>query len=800
MLKNYFTTALRSLWRERGSSLINIAGLTLGITSSLVLFLLVKHSASFDTYHINHDRIYRVVTQSKGNDGLQFSPGVPAVLPDAFANDFSEAEEVTFTSYRTDALIMLPQSNGEVKKYKEGSGVVFAQSNFFKIFDRKIIIGDGETGLDDPNEAIISESLAIKYFGKEDAVGKVVKHGEHEYRITAVMEDYPANTDFPFSLMLSYPTVKSENERGWNSTWSDEQCYFLLKKDIAIEEIASGMPAFVKKYLGDDNRNERTFLLQPLREIHFEDRFGNYNYNTVPTPVLIGLSIIALFLVLTACINFINLSTAEAIKRSKEVGIRKALGGTRGQLIAQFLGETTLLTLLAVLLSLALTQVALSFLNPFIEQTLALNLGTDKAVWIFLIAIITTVSLLSGLYPAFVVSGFTPALAMKNLISNKDSSGYMLRRSLVVMQFFISQFFIFGTIVLIRQMDFLQQKDLGFAKEAIISIPIPERENPEKNDGVSKMRTLKNEISGLSGIEIVSLNNAAPASGNVSGTGFTIEGSDESFGTQVKLIDDNYVDLFDLTLLAGTSLIDVDTATGYLVNEKLVKTVGITDLHDIIGKELVIWGKRLPVVGVVKDFNTMSLANPIEPVVMFNRIANYGNLSVKLSSSDFQNTLAQLQQKWESTYPNHIFSYEYLDEQIRNFYDGQRRISLLLTIFTSLAITIGCLGLFGLATFMATQKTKEIGIRKIMGASVESIIFRLSKEFLVLIGIGFLLAAPASWLIMREYLNQFAYRIELGPIIFIFGMSITLLVAMVTVGYRSFRAATVNPVESLRHE
>lgn len=800
MLKNYLKTAFRNLWRQKGSTFINISGLTLGITSSLVLFLLVKHSMSFDTFHANRDRIYRVVTQSKGNDGLNFTAGVPAVLPDAFATDFPEAEEVTFASYRSGSLITIPQTNGELKKFDERSGVVFAQPSFFKIFDRKILIGDAEKGLDEPNEVILSRRSALKYFGKEDAIGEVLKFSDQEYKVTAIMEDYPDNTDFPFDVMLSYITIKSSNERGWGSTWSDEQCYILLEKDASISQLEARIPAFVEKHLGNDNQNERTFLFQSLKDIHFEERFGNYNYDTTPRPVLIALSLIALFLILTACINFINLSTAEAIKRSKEVGIRKTLGGTRSQLVGQFLGETTLLTVVAVLISLALTQIALSFLNPFMERNLALNLSTDFYVWIFLISITVVVSMLSGLYPSFVVSGFNPALALKNLISNKNSSGYNLRRGLVVFQFFISQFFIIGTIVIIQQTNFIQQRDLGFAQEAIISIPIPVRENPAGNDETSKMRTLKNEIVSMANVEMASLNNTPPASGSVAGTGFTISGSTETYGTQLKLIDGDYIDLFKLELLAGTKLIDSDTATGYVVNEKLVKVAGFTDAEEILGKELHMWGRSLPVVGVVKDFNTVSLSQPVEPVAMFNRISNYENLSVKLNGTNFQGTIAAIQKKWEAAYPEHIFSYEFLDEQIRSFYDGQRRVSVLLTIFTSMAIFIGCLGLFGLATFMASQKTKEIGIRKILGASVESIILRFSREFAILIGLGFLLAAPVAWFLMREYLNQFAYRIELGPIIFLTGIGVTVLIAMLTVGYKSFRAATVNPVDSLRYE
>lgn len=799
MLKNYLKTAFRNLWREKGAALINISGLTLGITSSLILFLLVKHATSFDNFHTKGDRVYRIVSQSKGNDGMQFSSGIPAVLPDAFRADFPEAEGVTFTSYRAGSLITIPQGNGEVKKYDEPRGVVFTEPGFFKTFDRNILIGDAEKGLDEPFEVILSERSALKYFGKADAIGEVLKYSNQEYRVTAIMQDYPDNTDFPFDVMLSYITIKSTNERGWNSTWSDEQCYVLLQEGVKVKDLEARIPDFVQKHLGGDNPDARTFLIQPLREIHFDDRFGNYNYNTVTRPVLIALSVIALFLILTACINFINLSTAEAIKRSKEVGIRKSLGSTRFQLVTQFLGETTLLTVFAVLISLAITQVSLSFLNPFLELNLQLNLGTDAYVWLFLVSVTVAVSLLSGLYPSFVVSGFNPVMALKNLISNKNSSGYNLRRSLVVFQFCISQFFIIGTLVLIRQTNFVQQQDLGFTKEAIISIPIPVRENPG-NDGVSDMRTLKNELVQLAGVEKVSLNNAPPASGNVSGTGFTIEGSSENYGTQLKLVDGDYMDLFQLNMLAGSTLADTDTATVLVVNEKLVKTVGLTDPHEIIGKEIRVWGRTLPVVGVVKDFNTMSLEQPISPVIMFNRISNYENLSVKFSGGNFQEIIKQIQQKWEARYPDYIFSYEFLDEQIRGFYDGQRRISVLLTIFTSLAIVIGCLGLFGLATFMASQKTKEIGIRKILGASLESIMLKFTREFVILIVLGFMLAAPFSWLLMREYLNQFAYRIELGPIIFLTGIGITLLIALLTVGYKSFKAATVNPVDSLRYE
>jgi len=793
-------TALRNLLREKTSTFINVSGLTMGITCSLVLFLLIRHLTSFDNYHSKKERIYRIVNQSDGNQEKDHTAGVPSVLPDAFRIDFPEAEQVVFTSYRAGSLVTIPQQIGEPKKYNEEAGVVFTQSNFFKIFDRKIVRGDAQTGLDDPNEAMISERWALKYFGKTDPIGEVVKYEKHEYKITSVIEDFPANTDFPFDLMLSYATIKKEKEEnGWHNIWSDEQCYFLLKEDEAISKLAKRMPDFSKKYLGDENNSNAEFLFQPLSEMHFDERYGVYTYNTVSKGMLTALGVIAFILIITACINFINLATAEAIKRSKEVGIRKSLGSTRAQLIRQFLGETTLITVLAMIVSLALAQFAITVLNPFLEVDLSLNFGSDALLWVFIVSLTTAIALLSGLYPAFIVSGFDPALALKNLISNKNSSGYNLRRALVVTQFVISQFFIIGTIIVINQMNYFQNKDLGFRKEAIIIVPIPERETPVENSGVGKMRTLRDEVSRLAGVEIVSLNSTPPSSGSVSGTDFTIEGKEDPFGTQVKQVDGNYVDLFGLEMVSGHNISDLDTATGFLVNEKLAHTAGF-EPHEVVGKVIKMWGKSLPVVGVVKDFHTVALRAPIEATVMMNRIRGYETLALKVNPSQISSVIDQLKPKWEQAYPEHIFDYQFLDQQIGEFYEGERKMSVLLGIFSSIAIFIGCLGLFGLATFMANQKTKEIGVRKVLGASVESIVFLFSREYVKLIVLGFLIAAPLAWFTMNKFLEEFAYKISIGADIFLIGLGSTLAIAMLTVGYKSFRAAIVNPAKSLRSE
>lgn len=800
MLKNYLKTAFRNLVREKASTLINIAGLTMGITCSLVLFLLVRHLSSYDNFHTKGDRIYRVVHQSDGNQGKNYTPGVPSVLPDAFRIDFPEAEEVVFMSYRSGSMVTIPQPSGDPKRYNEEAGVVFTQSNYFKIFDREIIAGDKTNGLNDPNEAIISKRWATKYFGKEDVIGEIVKFDTNEYKITAVMADFPGNTDFPFDLMLSYSTIKKgTEENGWGSIWSDEQCYFLLKEGETISKVESRMGAFTEKYIGNDNPNHAVFSVQPLRELHFDDRFGTFSYSTIERGMLVTFGVIALILIITACINFINLATAEAIKRSKEVGIRKSLGGTRRQLIGQFLGETTLVTLMSMLASLAFAQLALTILNPFLELRLSLNLSSDPTLWIFLFLLTVVIALFSGLYPAFIVSGYNPVLALKNLVSNKNSSGYNLRRALVVTQFFISQFFIIGTIIVIHQMNYFLNKDLGFRKDAILIVPIPERETPVEDGKTSKMRTLRDEMLRSSGVTNASLNYAPPSSGSVSNTHFKIEGKQEDFRTQIKQVDGNYLDVFGLKLVAGANLEDGDTAKGFLVNEKLARTVGY-EPEEIVGKIIDMWGKKLPVTGVVKDFHSLSLRDPIEAVVMMNRMRGYETLALQVNQSQIKDIVDKLKTSWQALYPEQIFEYEFLDQQIKEFYESEQRMSTLLGVFSTIAIFIGCLGLFGLATFMANQKTKEIGVRKVLGASVESIVMLFSKEYLKLILIGFLLAAPLAWYIMNKFLDGFAYKITIGIDVFIIGLTATLGIAMLTVGYRSLRAAMINPASSLRSE
>ncbi len=804
MLKNYFITAYRNLIRKRTSTFFNIAGLTLGITGSIVLFLLLHRTLTFDRFQSKYDRIYRVVSESDNNGEKFYTPGIPNVLPPAFKTDFPEADEVAFTSYTQDGLILIPQKTGEPKKYYEENGIAFTEQSFFRIFDWKVLYGDISVAVKNPNEVVLSKKMAIKYFDKENATGEILSFDDIDYKVTAIVEDPPGNTDFPFTIILSYETVRKKyEEQDWGSTSSNNHNYFLLKEGVDIATLESRMAGFTDKHVGKENFDHRIFNIQPLSTVHYDTRYHGYSYNTTGKGEILAIALIAVFLILTGCINFINLSTAESIKRSKEVGIRKSLGSSRSQLILQFLGETSIVTLVSILLALVLTQLVLSYLNPFMEIDLSVDLLHNMPLVEFLLSIFIIVSLLSGLYPAFIMSSYKPAMVMKSSGSSA-AGGFLMRRGLVVFQFVISQFLIMGTIVIISQMNYFKSKDVGYNKDAIIIMSIPEQETFDKNAQAksSKMRTLKNEIMRLSGVEHASLSNSPPSSGNVNGTSFILEGEtdEQRKATQVKTVDGDYVPLFGLKLIAGRNLNDYDTATEFVINRQFARISGFDNPQDIIGKRVLIWGKTCPVVGVVEDFHTTSLHQEIEPTVLFNRLSNYRTLNIKVNKNNYQATIEGAKKLWEDAYPKHVFDYGFLDERIREFYESEEKMSIVIGSFTSIAIVIGCIGLFGLATFMANQRTKEIGVRKVLGASVQGIIYSFSKEFIVLIGIAFLIAAPIGWLLMNAWLEEFSYRISIGPIIFLTALITTLVIALITVGYRSFQAATANPVDSLRSE
>lgn len=502
------------------------------------------------------------------------------------------------------------------------------------------------------------------------------------------------------------------------------------------------------------------------------------------------MGMVAFFLILTACINYINLSTAVAMKRAKEVGIRKVLGGNRSIIIKQFLSETFFVTLVSVVLGLGLTELFLQFINPMLELNLSLNLLSNTTLWLYLVTLITGITLLAGLYPAFVLSGFNPAHVLKKLISHRSSSGYQLRRALVVFQFVISQIFVIGTIIVLLQMKFIDSKDMGFATEAIVNIELPVRDT-------DKAEALKNRLLSASSVRGASLASATPASGSNSMTSFEYQA--EKYMTGIKEVDESYVDLFELELLAGRKLVRADSIRELIVNEEFIKELGFIEPQNALGVVLDFWGRQIPVVGVVKDFHSASLKTKIEPLVMYAGKPDLV-LSAKINSSNLSNSVSEIEAAYKHIYSEYTLAYEFFEDDIANFYKGERNMATILGVFSLLAIFIGCIGLYGLISYVTQQKIKEVGVRKVLGASVHSIMMIFSKEFIILILIAFAIAAPLASLGMSEWLNSFEYKIDIGVHIYLAGIILTLLIAVITVGYKTFKAATSNPVESLNNE
>jgi ABC-type antimicrobial peptide transport system permease subunit len=724
---------------------------------------------------------------------MDFTPGVPPPLPDAVRSEIAGVESVLFISGQWQGLISI-EHNGERKMFEEQGNMAYTDSTYFNFFNRKVIAGDAS--LSKPNEAAISMRLATKFFGDENPIGKVIRlDNVREFTITGIVNDYSDKTSFPFDLFLSFETIReSKLQSGWGSVSSDDQCYVLLERGKHPEDFDRQMPEFIKKYSGEDNAKFSKRWLQSLDDLRYDTRFSNYRQRSMGRESIWAMSALALFLIITACINFVNLTTAVAVRRSKEVGIRKVLGSQRGQLVFQYLNETALITFLALIMSVGFAELALIYLNPFLDLNIHIDLQS-AGLWTFIFTVWLVVSLISGLYPAFLLSGFSPIATLKNKLTNKASGGFVLRRGLVVFQFVISQFLIVGTIILITQMNYLQSKDLGFTKEAVVMIPLPVAEK----DSITKKFLLRNQLRQLDGVEKVSLCSTPPSSGSVSVTDFQVDGVEGHHFAHIKVTDERYLDLFDMDLVAGRQFNDIDTANQYMVNEQLLKVLGLTP-EEIVGRNLRMWSRNLPVVGVVKDFHTVSLARQIEPTVITKQPRFYFALAVKLEPGKFNTTINSIEKVWSSQYPNFLFNYEFLDEEIAQFYDGMERMSMLLIIFSGIAILIGCLGLYGLITFIATQKEKEIGIRKVLGATTQQIMVIFSKEFIVLIVIAFLIAAPLSGYVMDQWLQNYTYRVPLGGMIFVTGISTTLAIAFITIGYRSLRAATANPINALRSE
>ena len=788
MIKNYFKTAWRNLLTNKAFSFINVFGLALGVASSLILFLVARNELTYDSFHKKADRIYRVTLNA-----LDFNSSVSlAVLP-AMRNDFPELEHATQTFYYPDALISLRN-----QKFLE-KGLAFADEEFFKVFNYQWLAGNPIKALNEPNTVVLTESIAQKYFGNKDAIGKVIKlNNNYNLKVTGIIKDVPANTSTPFVMIASWATIKGEFKDALSNFYSipGGYAFIVLPENYPVSKLQRRMNSFIAKNWGKELAKGAKLPLQPLREIHFDQRYINNMITPTGKETYWALAGVAVFIIITACINFINLATAQAVKRAREVGVRKVLGAYRFQLVKQFLGETTFLVFFSIVIALVATFILL----PVAGRYLDIMIGTEQLVEPDVIAIIGGLALFmiltAGLYPAFVQSAFIPVKALKAQNSTPSSQSLILRKYLVVIQFAISQVLIIGTVVVASQMDFFKNRDLGFNKEAVVSFGLPDSKKGEY---------LRTELSKIPGISKISLSSGGPAYNN-SFTSFSCKqlGFMKDDVTEVKLIDENYLDLFEMKLLAGegvTAASKKDTSLKIIVNETLIRKLGIQDPQKAIGLRIECNGPNsFPIKGVIKDFQSESKHKKVRACVLGFIPDGFQIVSIKLNSRNLTNTMGSIDKLWSSTFRESIFAYQFLDDRIAAMYKQEENMYKAFQLFSAIAIFIGCLGLYGLISFVALQKVKEIGIRKVLGASTAHILNLFSSEYVALIIISFCIAAPTAYYFMNNWLQNFAYHIDIDWPVFVIAAFVSVIIAAVTVSYRSIRAAAANPVKSLRTE
>ena len=801
MFKNYLRVAWRNFGNGKLYSLINVAGLAVGIACGILIFLFVSHELSYDKYHVNARRIYRVNEFFSGVNGGsgERSASIPFPMAEALALDYSNAIEEVVRFYNFQSPILTVAYEATEKVYNERK-FFFVDSSYHKVFDLIMIKGNPRKALSNPNSVIISESTAKKYFNNEEALGKVLLfQGQSDLLITGVFKDMPSNSHFHADFLASFLTLKSFYDGQYPDNWHWNPCwtYLLLKKNNP-EYLTTKFPDFIQKHLPDYFKNDVTLGLQPLTDIHLKSHLEfEIESNSSEDDVML-FSGIAVFVLLIACINFMNLSTARSMTRAKEVGMRKAIGGQKHQLIFQFMLESIMISFLAVIASVALVLLALPFFNNFSEKQLVLNL-LDPMLLGGLLAIGFIVGIISGIYPAIVLTSFN---AVKVLKSNKvRGKGLTFRKALVITQFVISIALIIVTGIAVRQVDFLQGSSMGFAKDDIVMVPIV------RTPIAQNYKTLVDEALAFPGIEAITAVEEIVGAKHQSGD-YLFEGMSESSLFSRLNVRHGFTKTFNIPLLAGRDY-DIDNPSddtlSVVVNETLVKGFNWT-AEEAIGRHCQVGKYRRQIIGVTKDFNFASKHEAITPLILqlnnspkaFDLNLKY--LAVRINRNSTTQSLNTLKKIWKEFLPGRPFDYFFLDNELNNLYKSEANLINISMTFSLLAVVVACLGLFGLASFNAEQRKREVSIRKVLGSSTQQIVLLILFDYTRILIIAVFVANVAAWLLTNQWLSIFAYRIDMPLDVFVFASLFVTLVALLTVSYKSFLVASSNPVDSLRSE
>ncbi|TDX02312.1 FtsX-like permease family protein [Dinghuibacter silviterrae] len=823
MLKNHVKSAWRNIVRHKGSTAINILGLSIGICASLIIYLITSFEFSFDRFHPDKERIYRIVGFEKDGLGNKEEKGFAIrPLPLAMRDELTGFETVTeFHNYY--ARVIVPQGTGEplrfeaTKRGEQVSPIIIAEHQYFDIFRYQWLQGNAATALNEPFKVVLSEKEAYNYFGRiplEKIVGKLVFYHDIYLNdslpltVSGIVKDWTNNTDLAFKDFISFPTIGHSFLKGeiqldhWGNWSPTTQGFVKLAKGVTPEQAVRQFPKFFATHLPQSPGHEAGITLQPLSDIHFNSAYKDDFTRHAHLPTLYALIGIAAFILILATANFINLATAQSIVRAKEIGVRKVLGSSRASLRWQFLVETFLVTSLSVVISIAAVYPLLRVFQSIIPENVAFH-PADPGTLLFLLLMTILTSLLAGVYPAIVLSSRLPALSLKGHGVQKSDHDGFLRKGLIVFQFAVSLLFIISTLVIRNQIRFIQNKDLGFKKDPIISF------RTGWNSPIDKVSLFAERLRQLSSVEMVSTHMETPAAKVHPSTHLTRVDQPEFVAKDAsdEMADENYVPLFGLTIIAGRNIRHSDTVREYLVNETCANALGFRKPGDAIG-EIAQNGMndaKGMIVGVVKDFHSRSLHDPITSFFISSDKNQERTISVKLTAhwrnpAEFAATIARIEAIWKELYPDEKFEFSFFDETIDQLYAGEQRTAKMMNTAMVLAIFIACMGLFGLVTFTARQRTREIGIRKVLGASVTGIVAMLSKDFIVLVVIALIIASPIAWYCMHVWLQNFAYRIAINGWLFPISGFAAVALALVTIGYQAIKAAMANPVRSLRGE
>lgn len=795
MFRNYIKIALRNLWRRRGFSLINIVGLAIGMTAGFLILLYVNFERSYDQFHTKGDRIYRVVSDIKTpSDSFDIPVAAWAVSPN-LEKQFPEIE----AAVRILGTNMLVRK--EKLKFKEGN--VFAvDSAFFNVFDFKLIQGDPNLAVKKPFSIVLSETTAKKYFGDQNPMGKSLKIMEkgHNVTVTGIMKDIPANSHLSADIIVSLTTYTQviDKDSDLDNAWGnyDPASYILVNENTNPDQLQAKFPDFLERNSGDEMRESKMFVtlfIEPFKKVYLHSTRGR-NASANITNVYI-FSIIALFILLIASINFINLTTARSVERAKEVGIRKVVGAEKQQLALQFIGESIIICLIAFLVTIVLTAVVLPFFNDMAGKVVSTGIFATPTHILTLFTLSLTIGIVAGLYPSIVLASFKPIQVLKGNFST-GTKGVFLRKSLVITQFTISIALIIGTIIIYNQMRYMRNQELGFNKEQLLVLETNATESQE---------TLKQIVDKLPGVISTSYGSSTPGGGNSSAYSEiqNKKGDLQIANLKLYFVDYKHIPQFDLKLVAGRGFskeFASDSTKAMVVNEETIKLLGYSNPEEAIGAKFKQWGREGQIIGVIKDFHFRSLQQKIAPLTMRIEPNRYNKFTVKLNSKNVTQTIASIEKTWQSILPNTPFDYYFLDEFFNRQYRSEERFGNLFLSFAILAILISCLGLLGLAAYSTLQRRREIGIRKVIGASVSGIINLLSIDFLKLVFIAFIIASPVTWYVMHQWLQDFAYKIEIQWWVFLFAGGAAGGIAVLTVSFHALKASLTNPIKSLRTE